>query len=379
MRLLTNTDVDGNVTFRSQRLRPYRVPVAHFQATLDAYSKSDSAIIQYDAEAGWAPVPGTTSHDAMYGYDSLGMRVARGGLAPPPARGRPRICLFGDSFMHGDDVPFEATLGHQLEMLLRTSIPTADVINLGVPGYGMDQALLRFRRMAPDLTPDVVVFGFQAENVKRNVNLLRVFYYFRSQLPFSKPRFVLDSEDDRLTLINVPALRPEEIPTVLRRIEEWPLLPFERFYDPDDYSSSSWSWSRTVSVATSLLQPSGGADLDARTFYDPRYEPAALALAILREFADVADQLHSRFLIVHFPKREDLMRLRDGRELAYAELLQDIARQFIVVDSAPQLLEPHVSLDRLFTNPRSGHYTSIANGRIASALAAHLMQELKSR
>ena len=64
----------------------------------------------------------------------------------------------------------------------------------GFSAYAMDQAFLRWKTLGRKYSPDIVLFGFQAENVNRNVNMLRAFYVAGTGIPFSKPRFILSNE-----------------------------------------------------------------------------------------------------------------------------------------------------------------------------------------
>jgi lysophospholipase L1-like esterase len=54
-----------------------------------------------------------------------------------------RIAVVGDSFTFGLEVRYEDTWPYQLERALG---PEFRVLNLGVDGYGVDQAFLRYRR-----------------------------------------------------------------------------------------------------------------------------------------------------------------------------------------------------------------------------------------
>jgi hypothetical protein len=69
-----------------------------------------------------------------------------------------RVAVFGDSFAFGseaaDDDTYAAVLGREL--------PRAEVMNFGVPGYGPDQMLLRFREEGAAFHPDVVVLGLNS-------------------------------------------------------------------------------------------------------------------------------------------------------------------------------------------------------------------------
>jgi hypothetical protein len=115
---------------------------------------------------------------------------------PFESSGRLRIVVLGDSFTFGEDVSDDETYSHYLQKLL----PKADVINLGVHGYGHDQMLLLLREEGLKYRPDVVVLGFVTVDVDRNVLGFR---------DFAKPRFV--SEGGRLQLANGTLPTPDEV------------------------------------------------------------------------------------------------------------------------------------------------------------------------
>ena len=70
--------------------------------------------------------------------------------------GRRRILFFGDSFVLGAGVPPEQSLPKMLERRLGGA---AEVLNLGVYGYGPDQELAAFLRDGAPLKPDLVLLG----------------------------------------------------------------------------------------------------------------------------------------------------------------------------------------------------------------------------
>lgn len=366
VRALADVDDDGNVLVLGRRLEPYRPP-AERVARLAQRFEGESAFLVYDAATGWSPKPSSMSDDGLYHYDEGGRRVAPAPADPP--EDAPRVGLFGDSFVHGDDVPWEASLaGHLEQGFVRAGRPV-HVLNFGVPGYGMDQALLRFLEQGRIAELDIVVFGFQSENVNRNVNLVRCLMWWRTGLPFSKPRFVLT--DGELELVNRPPVPPESLPDVLRELESWDLLRYESFYDPDDYRERPWSWSRAACLLEKALVPPSRRD-----WFDPAGEPAQLTLAIVRRFREEVERAGARFVVLHVPKRDDLVLLMAGRPLEYATLVDGLRGIAPWIDPAPRMLAAAQtgSLDGLFVGgARGGHYADSANRIAAEVLAEELL------
>jgi hypothetical protein len=136
---------------------------------------------------GWENRPGTRDdRGATVTIQPSGIRRSRPLSGGPDAQ---RIVMIGDSFTFGDEVGDTETTAHRLDQLL----PNTEVIDLGVPGYGQDQALLMFRERGAAYAPEVVLFGWVDADLDRNV-----YDHYLSR----KPRF--EVEGDRLRLTGVP-------------------------------------------------------------------------------------------------------------------------------------------------------------------------------
>ena len=90
--------------------------------------------------------------------DDLGFRNAG---VPGPKGGAKRILILGDSFMMGPNVPPDRTMPSLLAAKLG---PGWEIYNMGVIGYGPDQALLRLEKEGLVLEPDAVILGIYAQN-----------------------------------------------------------------------------------------------------------------------------------------------------------------------------------------------------------------------
>jgi len=81
----------------------------------------------------------------------------RGGQVRGKSPGVPRVAVFGDSIAFGYWVAERDAFPAQLESILA---PRAEVLNLGVPGYNLDQEIEHLRTRVDALQPDWAVFGF---------------------------------------------------------------------------------------------------------------------------------------------------------------------------------------------------------------------------
>jgi hypothetical protein len=140
----------------------------------------------YDPVLGWSPKPGYRSADIR-----INSRAARADREYRQENTSEfyRIVAVGDSFTWGEGVANEDTFVAQLEKI----IPGAEVINLGVHGFGTDQQLLRLKRDGLAYSPDVVILVFFEGNITRNVLAFR---------DFGKPRYKV--ENNELVLLNQP-------------------------------------------------------------------------------------------------------------------------------------------------------------------------------
>lgn len=113
-------------------------------------------LFQPDAESGYTLRPGFQGREIAPGneFDVPAVIDARG-LRDQPHTEPPRPCILavGDSMTFGEGVPADRSYSAVLEKTAGIR-----VYNGGVPGYSSRQMLVRLRRLAPGLRPDVVVF-----------------------------------------------------------------------------------------------------------------------------------------------------------------------------------------------------------------------------
>jgi lysophospholipase L1-like esterase len=139
--------------------------------------------------------------DPFLGWDSVtnGHRY-RGAQYYSEAKDRDtfRIVTIGDSFTYGTDVAAKKTFSHFLEQK-ETQI---EVINMGVPGYGVDQAILKYLRYGKAYAPDLVILGFFEAG------------FARATTPFffaQKPVFRANPSTGKVKLTGIPVPSPEEV------------------------------------------------------------------------------------------------------------------------------------------------------------------------
>ena len=314
LRMAGETDADGQFTFLGYTLQPYVLPVNQLRVRIDDYVENQEyATIIADEWLGWTYHPNWAWNDGEFTINGAGLRARREYSATP----RPdtlRIAVFGDSFTAGEEVKDEETWPRQLEVRLNQAGIRAEVLNFGVGAYGMGQAFLRWQRLGQQFQPDIVIFGLQPENLKRNVNVFRQMLN-PAGMPFSKPRFALD--DQELTLLNAPALPPEQLPAVFADFANHPLAPWEFHYRSRQVASQWWSWSRLAGFLYETLKK----DEEHQDVYLPNSEGGLLGKAILTAFGEDVIARDTVFIALHLPLRSHLIRRFEGRDPPYKFLL----------------------------------------------------------
>jgi hypothetical protein len=347
----------------------YRPPqaeelAARHRAALGALLADEKAsIIALDPRLGWTLRPhGRKQRNRING---AGIRADRE-LAARPAPGRLRIAAFGDSFTYSSDVPNGRTWADFLELLL----PRSEVLNFGVPGYGLDQAYLRYLDPGVKFHPDVVFAGFMSENVERGVNTFRPFYYPETGMPFAKPRFTLRGEGLEL--------RPNPLPTpesyrelladprrVLPRLGRHDVF-YRRFYRRA--GGGRLGFLPSARFLHVLRTERFDRPSYAHGVYDVRSEAFQVASRTFDLFVRDVRRRRSLPVILLFPQRRDLLNRREGRPDAYGPLRDSLRqRGYLVVD----LLEAFARHDPEGTLLRRKfvHYPARGNRMVAQYLA----------
>jgi len=286
---------------------------------------------EYHPARGWSLRPavrnaGDFKQGVVVNSNAMGVRSRREYTLNKPF-GVTRVLMFGDSFTFGDEVSDDETYAARLEQLL----PRTEVLNLGVHGYAHDQMLLYLREVGADYHPDLVLLGFVADDMERNLRGFR---------DFAKPRFELSGT--QLILRDTPVPRPEEI------------LARERY--------RSRFLDLLLLLSEEVRSPSAATEAEKRD---------RLTAAILDEFRRTVVQVGARAVFVYLPMEQELEQKSDrptGGEDFFLRYCHD--RGVVAVDLRPAFLA------RLGESPRfmpHGHWAPqehrIAAEVIAGALA----------
>lgn len=176
----------------------------------------ENSWVEYHPVLGWYSQKNKTAlldsqnfQQVIVHTNSAGFRGAREYAVPKPS-GVFRVAAIGDSFVFGFGVQDPETYS----ALLESQSQSREVLNLGVPGYGIDQIYLSYREVARKYRPDLVLVGIFPED------------FWRCTRSFAdsghvKPYFTL-SPNGKLVLHNVPvpppfSLNRDQFPPLLER------------------------------------------------------------------------------------------------------------------------------------------------------------------
>jgi hypothetical protein len=314
---------------------------------------------RFDAELGWVTRPGWRIPQGTISSNASAMRGSREYTEERPP-GVVRIAAFGDSYTWCDEVSDAESWPVQLEARREGW----EVLNLGVSGYGTDQALLRFRREGT-WDAQVVVIGLLLENIGRNVNRYRPLWYPTATACPAKPRFVL--RGDELELVPLPfETRAEHVRAVGERTVIDELAEHEYWGGP----RLSWPLSRSSIARTwAGLRAYEARSLPA-LWRDQEGEPFRTTLALLETFhAEALAGGAEHAVVVVFGGRREGTVYQKGWDPYWRGLLDELDRRGIPwIDASWELsvdrgLDPHGS--ELY---RGAHLGPDGNAVVASSV-----------
>lgn len=339
---------------------------ARHRRSLEDLLAGQTRYIDFSPVLGWTIKPNAA--DGIYQSNSMGIRANRE-FSNRPSEDIVRVCTFGDSYTHGEEVAYSATWQAQMSSLR----PELEVLNFGVGGFGLDQAYLRYRKLDDGFACDLVFIGFMSENINRVVSVYRPFYVDRTGMPLTKPRFVLD--DDRLLLKPNPMTSLRDYEALLK--DPASVLPSLGGYDHYYQAGYAAHFLDTFAVwrLGRVLQRSYRRDPhDRDRVYDSATEAFALTVKLMETFYREAISRGSQPVVVLFADFHDVYDHRHGRAKRYSPLLAALASyDFMHVDASDAFARygDQYPTGSYFT-PRLGHYSELGNQLVARYLVDFL-------
>jgi hypothetical protein len=357
-RRCTTVDEAGRRWFLKVPLDLYRAPAAEVQRQLDRMA-ADKTITEAHPRLGWT-LARNRRVGRLYRTDHRGVRVS---VEPKPQRqASRRVVTVGDSFTFCSDVPYEESWSYLLEQSLGEDY---EVLNLGVPGYGLDQACLRLELRIEELRPGVVLMGLFPADLRRHANV------FRSQLqqtawPLSKPRFVLQS-DASLKLCNVPCLDPQQMAAALEQVYQHPLRHLDLWVEPDWLAWEDPLGSRFAGVLWGLARHERRWQLEKKVARRGA-DGLDLTQALIARLKAACESGGARALGVLIPSTHEVRELRTDTREGWLWCAEQCELPVVDLTDRFQELAERQGLDALFLEGGQGHCTGRGNQLIAEAV-----------
>ncbi len=278
-------------------------------------------------------------HDRWLGWDAGDphTRVRGRNSIAAPRDDLMRVLALGDSFTWGNEVNADENFAH----LLDAADNGLEVLNMGVPGYGIDQMVLKYERFGTRLEPDLILLGIYTSD------------YERSTVAFTaaaKPMFQVVG--DALVLTNSP------VPA--------PAVAVEQIHQ---------SLGNRLYLKTFVENRLPGARQDETTFFDASDQ---LISRLLQRLQDTLTD-DQRLLIVHIPRGESFSRPDPFHQEMSARLKGIYERAGLEVLDVGAVLTRHYPPEevasrfyRVRESGSVGHLNPAGHAAVADALFAQI-------
>lgn len=319
-------------------------------------SRHQSTIVEPDEILGWR-IGRNRKEIGIFGEtyfsNAYGLRTSANGTDPKTPAPALRIAISGNSYAYGLDVTYEETWGHQLEARIGSHV---QVLNFGVPAYGLDQSYLRYLRDIRDWHPDIVILTLISHDLVRSGLVYYLIGFQGGRVPGAKPKFALVGEE--LGPLNLPLPAPERIYST-PSIADLPFVEFDVAYRPADWTWHLYRYSYLLRFAVSWNPTS------LWSLYELAPDVEKVNKAILQSFVHTVQATGATPLVVFLPEYSEFrhsVRSPSERELLGRRVLQEAGVKFLDLTACLE----HVNETSRFT--MGWHYTAAANSAVAECL-----------
>ena len=291
-------------------------------------------LLMISDDLGWSFRPSIAAQhrsryfDVEYRINAMGFRDAP--RTPRLAKRPYRIVAYGDSLVFGWGIPAHARFSN----LLEAEVPTVEIWNHAVPGYGLDQEIVLYEKEARTIDVDEVVFFVSLSTLER----IHSGYIYAKY----KPRFVAEG-DGRLRLVPVPHLKNRAVSLTYGLLS--------RFYLPYFLQVRF----DRVRGAFGSRTPTGATDARDRRHVGP------LAVALVRRAAAAARAADHRMTVL-------AANLSDHDRHELRSLCADNAVTYLEIDSSFNVLPDTDERSGIILGNQDQHWNASANRLIAESL-----------
>ncbi len=165
----------------------------------NGYTPNENSFAMFDPELGWSYIPNeSTIHEVGGGKIKKPVHFERNGIRVPDSEFqfdslKPSVLFIGGSFTMGHGLSYEESFVGKFDALDEIKY---QVVNMGVQGYGSDQALLALKRHMNKFNAKIVVYTFIEDHILRNGNYDRRMLIPTARFLGTKPKFELNSSKE---------------------------------------------------------------------------------------------------------------------------------------------------------------------------------------
>lgn len=288
------------------------------------------------------------------------------------------MATFGDSFTYCQQV----TAGESWQNWIADKTG-ANVFNFGSGGYGLDQSYLRFLEDYPKVKTRIVTLGFISENIKRTLNVYRKFYWPKTNIGLTKPRFII--RDNKLALLPNPLKKPGDIaklkdPAFLKKVGINDFWYNAQHYPERDFPYISVFFNRYFWNEVFYLKAGRSIDdINPRPWLNLWNDPEAssISFAIFDEFREKAAGFGAEPVIMLLPQWGDVLhQFKTGSPSPAVEAILRYARKkrarlFNGVDAIVGAARDYEDIKSMYV----GHLSPKGNEVIAKSFYSYLKKE----
>jgi len=188
---------------------------------VEEYKNENSNSFKFDKNVGWKMVPNnnfqwiTEKKRIKYYSNEKGFRVSKNHTSLDKYNHK-KVLILGDSHSWGLGLEYDKTFGG----LVDRSFEDLDVINLAMPGFGLDQIYFSLVHWGITENPDMVIAGIFTDDFFRSFTA-RAFFFNKPVFKDVNGRLILKSPSDRPNTLATYLEKKSRIIKLYRDGDEW--------------------------------------------------------------------------------------------------------------------------------------------------------------
>ena len=321
----------------------------------------------YDPMLGWKLASNRKA--PPYYYSSLeGFRITKEEFQKKSITKKADYMTIGDSFTHGVAVYCEESWPY-----LFGELKQKKVVNYGIPGYGIDQAILSY--MYSPVEADTIILGIIPGDFERATNIVYGGIYRGGNK--SKPMFVF-RDDGKYEIKNQPSLVGIDLWNEFKLGTNSNILRFEKSYDDLLFKKEFLDNLVTHKIYKMFKYRYKYINLPIylKKYQDDNY---IYILKILGIFFEEC-QKNQDFPIILLLDNKNTFADRINYTNPWGNVINDLKEMgFFVVDPLESIVEMYTNDPKSIINNDGMHYTPLANKMIADHLLENIDQMKNSK